>query len=232
VSACMSDISQYGSSATVLDYVVRHQIVEEQPKTVVDFGAGAGKDGTIVREALGRNVRVTAIDGFEATARMLAASGPYDDVRHMRIDDWIRADSGRYDLAIFGDVLEHLTPRQIHQTLRACTTRFKAVIVVCPLHDIFQESCYGNALEVHRSYITSDFFDRYRPVEKHIVVGSDWTIMNVLIRPGQQVSRWYRRWCGSLFHASMRLLQPIGLARPFVDLLKRYLKRYRWLLRD
>jgi hypothetical protein len=222
---------QHGSSETVLDYVVRRQIDRLQPKTVVDFGAGAGKNGRIVRETLGHEVRVTAIEGFERTAQMLTVDGPYDEVRQMLIEDWIGTDSGEYDLAIFGDVLEHLTPRQIHTTLRACATRFKAIIVVSPLHDIFQESWYGNPLEVHRSYITSDFFDRYGPAEKHVVVGREWTIMNVLIGPGSQVAPWYRRWSRSLFHALMRSLQPIGLARPFVNLLKRYLKRYGWLLR-
>jgi hypothetical protein len=221
-----------GSSETILDYVLSHQIVEARPATVVDFGAGGGKNGRIVREALGDDVRITAVEGFERTARMLAVGGPYDEVRPVLIEDWIRTDSGEYDLAIFGDVLEHLTPRQIHETLGACATRFKAMIVVSPLHDIFQESCYGNALEVHRSFITSGFFDRYDVVEKHIVIGREWTIMNVFIRPGSLAQPWYRSGARSVFFAAMRVLQPMGLAKPLVGFLKKYLKKYRWLLRD
>jgi hypothetical protein len=232
MSSIVDAKQELGSSETILDYVLRHQIVEAQPGTVVDFGAGGGKNGRIAREALGGGVRITAVEGFERTARMLAVDGPYDEVRPMLIEEWIRTDSGEYDLAIFGDVLEHLTPRQIHNTLRACATRFKAMVVVSPLHDIFQESCYGNDLEVHRSFITSGFFDKYDVVEKHIVVGREWTIMNVLIRPGSQAQPWYRNGSRSLFYAAMRVLQPIGLARPFVGFLKKYLKGYRWLLRD
>lgn len=222
---------QYGSSATVLDYVTRQQLAELQPETVVDFGAGGGKYAKIVRETLGVTVKVIAVEGFEKAARMLSASGSYDEVRHQLIEDWMTSSSEWYDLAIFGDVLEHLPPPMIHRVLRECVVRFKAIIVVCPLYDMFQESYYGNELEAHRSYITGGFFDRYRPAEKHIAVTREWTIMNVLIRPGWCRVPWYRGCSLWLFDLAMRILQPIGLARAFVNLLKRHVKPFRWILR-
>ena len=38
-----------GISATYLDYVIEDQLKRITPKTVVDFGAGAGKIGRLVR---------------------------------------------------------------------------------------------------------------------------------------------------------------------------------------
>ena len=136
-----------------------------------------------------------------------------------------------FDLIIFGDVLEHLRPREIHRVVNLCLRTFKKLIIVCPLHDIFQEDLFGNPLEVHRTYVTANFFDRYHPVEKHIVWGRRYTIMNVLIVPDAKIEPFYRRVSWWIFHRCMLLLQPVGLARPFVNLLKKTLIRFRWLLR-
>jgi hypothetical protein len=53
--------------------------------------------------------------------------------------------------------------------MRSAMEQFDHIIIVVPLHDIFQDDSYGNGLEIHWAYITHHFFDRYKPVEKHIV---------------------------------------------------------------
>ena len=47
-----SDMSQstelpYGTSASLCDYVLIHQLAEMQPSHIVDFGAGGGKNGRL-----------------------------------------------------------------------------------------------------------------------------------------------------------------------------------------
>jgi hypothetical protein len=223
---------QMGSSSSLCDYILKHQLEEIVPKEVVDFGAGAGKIGKIVKESLGLSCRIVAVEGYERAANWLVEQGCYDEVHYDLLQRWIDKDTQHYDLAIFGDVLEHLTPREIHQAIKRSLKKFDCIIIVCPLQDIFQNAWYENPLEVHRTYIVSHFFDRYKPIEKHIVRGDDWTIMNVRISSELKTNRFYRHYAWSAFHVLILLLQPLGLARFFVDFLKRYCNRYKWLLRD
>ncbi|MCI0591224.1 MAG: hypothetical protein L0Y67_06440 [Gammaproteobacteria bacterium] len=229
--AHQNTVEQYGSSTWLCDYIVEHQLRLLQPKEVVDFGAGGGKNGLLVRRALGNESKLIAVEGYEKSARMLAERGGYDRVDTGLLQDWVRSDAGRYSLAIFGDVLEHMTPRQIHDVMEKCFDKFDHVIVVVPLHDIFQDEAYGNPLEVHRAYITNGFFDRYKPIEKHIIASTEFTIMNLLIATRQVKHPLYRRFFRLVFHTLMLVLQPLGLARPFVEVLKRTMGGYKWLIR-
>jgi hypothetical protein len=197
----------------------------------VDFGAGGGKNGRLVRSVAGARCTLVAVEGFTPTARMLRERGIYDRVDTALIQDWLARNTGSYSLAIFGDVLEHLTPRQIHRSIRRCLMTFDQIIIVVPLHDIYQDSVYGNSLEIHRAYLTSGFFDRYKPVEKHIIETREYTMMNVLLSKDRRERRAYQRVARKAFHIAMLTLQPFGLARPFVDLLKRSAGRFKWLIR-
>lgn len=225
------DKEQAGASTWVCDYVVRQQLAALRPSEVVDFGAGAGKNGVIVRSVLGSGCKLIAVEGFERSANMLREQGIYDRVDASLLQEWLVRDSGRYSLAIFGDVIEHLTAREIHRVVAKCLERFTHVIIVVPLYDIFQDDAYGNPLEVHKAYITSGFFDRYKPVEKHIIESPQFTMMNLLLWVNRERKPLYRRILWGVFHTAMLILQPLGLARPTVDLLKRTAGRYKWLIR-
>ena len=228
-----SEEQQHGGSVKLCDFVLKHQLEELQPLQVVDFGAGGGKNGRIARRILQDSVKLIAVEGSEITTKMLSDEGPYDEVYNALIQDWVFKDSNIYDLAIFGDVLEHLKPKDIHTVIRQCLNKFKHIIVICPLHDIFQDDFYGNPLEVHQTYITSKFFDRYNCIEKHIVKGGKWTIMNVHILPVcESAEPIWRKLSWFIFHRAMLVLQPLGMARPFVKFLKRYFLKYKKLLRD
>jgi hypothetical protein len=223
---------QYGSSASSCDFILNHQLEELQPLQIVDFGAGGGKNGKIARKILQDRVSLVAVEGSEKTANMLSNEGPYDEVCNALIQDWVLKDSNMYDLAIFGDVLEHLKPKDIHAVIKRCHHKFRHLIVICPLHEIFQEDNYGNPLEVHQTYITSNFFDRYNCIEKHIIKRKEWTIMNVHILTACESKPILRKLSWLMFHRTMLILQPLGMARPFVNFLKRYFLKYKKLLRD
>lgn len=220
----------YGTSASSCDYILRSQLERLQPHSIVDFGAGGGKNGKIAKQHLSDNVKIFAVEGCKKTAEMLPSLGVYDQVYHALIGDWLHNDKCKYDLAIFGDVLEHLNPKQIHETLKICLERFKHIIIVCPLYDIFQEEAYNNPLEVHQTYIYPAYFDMFNYTEKHVVKGHEWTIMNIYIHTECELPPRLVRLSRSLFHVAMLLLQPVGLARPFVNLLKRYALKYKWLI--
>lgn len=227
----MTSAAQFGSSATLCDFALLNQLAKLKPRSVVDFGAGAGKNGKIVRQVLGADCEIVAVEGYEPAANSLRSHGVYNRVDYSLLQDWVDKDPGHYSVAIFGDVIEHLTPREIHKVLRGCLKKFDHIIVVVPLHDIFQDDSYGNELEVHKAYITAGFFDRYKPVEKHIVEGEEYTIMNLLITPSRPERSLAKRIVWKGFHYTMLVLQPIGLARPVVSLIKATLGPYAGKLR-
>lgn len=228
-----SSEQQHGTSAPLCDFILRNQLEELQPLQIIDFGAGGGKNGKIARQILQGKVRLVAVEGAEATTNMLSNDGPYDEVCNALIQDWVFKDSNMYDLAIFGDVLEHLKPNEIHAVIKQCHHKFRHIIIICPLHDIFQEDVHDNPLEVHQTYITSNFFDRYNCIEKHIKKGKAWTIMNIhILTACESAEPIWRKLSLLVFHRAMLILQPLGMARPFVNFLKRYFLKYKKLLRD
>lgn len=212
---------QYGSSAYYLDYVLEKQLLEIAPKRIVDFGAGAGKNGKIAKKMLGDSVHTVAVEGFQPTAEMLRSSGVYTEVCHDLIQNWLKNNPERYDLAIFGDVLEHLSVPEIRWVMRKCLRQFNNVIVIVPLCDIFQDEKYGNKLEIHKSYITESFFNRYNPEEKHIKVDRwYYTIMNVKINSDIQKELTLKQFGKRVLHFIIPVVQPLGLARPLVVLIR------------
>lgn len=221
---------QYGTSLSVCDYIVAHQLAENRPFSIVDFGAGAGKYGRLVRLVLGSDIQLTAVEGYPKTARMLQEQKIYNQVEAQLIQDWLATNSHQYDLAIFGDVIEHIPAKQIHQVIRSCLPNFKKILIVCPLHEIFQDEAYGNALEIHHTYLTETFFDSYEIIEKHLIRSGPWLMMNLLINTQRQKPSGLMRLAQKLFHLTMLILQPFGAARPLVQFLKKYLLRYKWIL--
>jgi hypothetical protein len=215
----MTSEAQLGSSATLCDYILQNQIGKLEPKSVVDFGAGGGKNGRIVRR-VNHDCNLIGVDGYEPAAKKLNEGDVYSSAQHLLIGDWFRKAGERHSVAIFGDVIEHLGPREIRNVMRQAVKRFDFIIIIVPLHDIFQDASYGNELEIHKTYVTENFFDRYRITEKHIVHGKEYTIMNVLINNRDVPKPLLKRVMFAGFHYLMLVTQPIGLARPCVNLLK------------
>ena len=127
----------YGFSSPECDYILRHQIGLIQPRSIVDFGAGAGKVGKIAREVLEKNYKIEAVEGNDKTAQMLVREGQYHKVSNNLIQDWIEANSDHHDLAVFGDVLEHLSTAEINRVMQKSIKIFDHIIIHVPLHEIF-----------------------------------------------------------------------------------------------
>ena len=99
-----------------------------------------------------------------------------------------------------------------------------------PLYDLFQDDAHGNSLEVHQTYITKGFFDKYNVIEKHVIKSHDITYMNIQIASEHISKRKLVSFSDYIFHRLMRLLQPIGLAKPLVIFLKRNFLKHKWLI--
>lgn len=232
----MTTSAQFGSSEYICDFALEDQLRKLNPDSVVDFGTGSGKYGNIVRRIVGKKCHLLGVEGWEPTVASLRESSVYDRVDLGLLQNWLEKDTGKYSVAIFGDVIEHLTPRQLRRCMKLAMQKFDHILIVAPLHDIFQDGAvYGgttevNELEKHKTYITEGFFDRYRPISRSVVEGEYYTIMNVHIHTRRPKKPLAIRAAWNAFHVAMLALQPIGLARPTVDFLKMTLGRYKRIM--
>ncbi len=229
-----SDDHRYGFSLPYCDETLIQQIRAISPETIVDFGAGAGKIAQITKNALHNGYRIIAVEGCPRTAAMLEEAGCYDVVYNDLIHEWLESNTSSYHLAIFGDVLEHLKPKEIHGVLSKCITVFDHILINVPLHDLSQTGeMFNNPLEEHRTYITIHYFDQYRPTEIHIVsgmgysyvdYGPGWSIMNVhIVCRGLKEQSRVQSSCYWLFHKTLKLLQPLSLSRSVSNVVHKHI---------
>jgi SAM-dependent methyltransferase len=150
-------------------------LVAEQPRSVLDVGAGYGKYGLLAREFGG----ATRVDAIDANPPKFAV---YDHVYlgDLRaIDTLLPADAPRYDLAMFIDVIEHLEKADARAFLAKLTNRAKRVLITTPWGFRRQE-IPGMPWETHRSgWYPWEFGREYRVVR--------WSVF-----PGHH-SKWLRR---------------------------------------
>jgi hypothetical protein len=174
---------QYGKSIDCLDKYVASQIIIIRPDTAVDFGAGGGKYGKMIRSIPEcKNCKIVAVEGYLPTVEHLKSLGIYDSVENILIQKWFDGKDQMYDVAIFGDVLEHLTAGEIRKVIGKALKCFKNIIICVPLRNILQDVIYGNELEVHKTYVVEDFFKPYFIREKHLVmVDRNYFKMNIWI---------------------------------------------------
>ncbi len=177
-----------GTSDDIVAGYVRDQIRAIGPKSVVDFGAGRGKMGMLCRDLAGSDVELTAVEGCPQTVALLERVNIYNNVKEGLLQDWIDDNTQQYDLAIFGDVLEHLTRKQSLHALSTMLQYASNIIVNIPLRNLHQDGHDDNPLEAHLAYFTEHCFDRRFIVrEKHVASPSlGYTKMNIWITGKKQ----------------------------------------------
>ncbi len=142
-------------------------LVREQPKTVLDVGAGFGKFGLLAREY----ADAARVDAVDANPPRFAV---YDQVYlgDLRaLDTLLPADAPRYDLALFIDVIEHLEKPDAWKALDALVLRARRVLVTTPWGFRPQE-IPGMPFETHRSgWLPWEFGKRYRVHRRSVFPG-------------------------------------------------------------
>ena len=135
------------------DAMAKQIVLALKPKSVLDVGVGAGKFGAIVRTCpSGSAVKLHGIEA-EASYKQKFASRwkAYNnigigDASKISID-WA---SERYDLVVFGDVLEHLWRSEAVDLVDFWAARSKVVLAIWPIG--YKQDASGDvASEVHRS---------------------------------------------------------------------------------
>jgi hypothetical protein len=222
-----SSVEKYGESSSQADWILENQILQLRPKSIVDFGAGGGKNSILARKLLGKSRHIIAIDGYEKAVEHLIKMNLCDKAECCLMEKWIENNEKMFDLAIFGDVIEHLNPKLITKVLRRTLQYFKYTIIVVPLHHIYQLEKYDNKLELHNSYITQNYFDDYPVKEKHIIFGQRWVIMNVLLTSSEAEPEIPFKNLRKVAHYPLIVLNYFCMAGPAVHFLKRVYLKYR-----
>lgn len=123
------------------------------PDSVLDVGVGAGKIGKIC-EAACPHCKVIGVEAHGPYADQFASQWEaYERVHIADIMAWSLANaSARFDLVVFGDVLEHMWLNDAMSLLRFWSARSKFMVAIWPSG--FQQDAHGGVLsEIHRCEI-------------------------------------------------------------------------------
>jgi len=134
---------------------VATQILQLQPKSVLDIGVGFGKWGSLSREYTDvwnqREVKdyETRIDGIEIFPNYRNPNWINYDEIHMGDAQQILPTLESYDLILFLAVLEHIEKAEALEFLDVCRSKCKTLIF--SYTNTAQGAAFGNANETHLS---------------------------------------------------------------------------------
>jgi cyclopropane fatty-acyl-phospholipid synthase-like methyltransferase len=121
------------------------------PSTVIDIGAGAGTYAKLMRPH--HEAHWTAIEAWFPYVTEFDLDDLYDqvtiaDVRHLGWNQQV------VDMAIAGDVLEHMTRTEASELIRWLKAIAKALLVSIPVLHLDQDAVNGNPFERHVDHWT------------------------------------------------------------------------------
>jgi len=145
---------------------VLYAVMELEPRTILDVGAGAGKWGVLCREYLrywkNRDVEVDGIEPHEAYR--CPAHDCYRVMSTLDVRD-VLGIVKNYDLVLMIDVIEHLPRDDGERLLGAVTGHY---IVTTPNYWSGQGVAFGNEYERHVSRWTLGDFTNARLIKDRV----------------------------------------------------------------
>jgi len=148
-------------SDDAFDIVVGRVVEKVAPNRCIDIGSGAGKYCRIVR-ALRPSAYIVAVEIEQDYISRFRLESFADEVRCMNADRLIyTAIDETYDLAIFGDSLEHMRKSRGMDLLEFLIYRTRFIIIVYP-ERYLQNSVNGYGSEAHLSIWTPADFAKFR----------------------------------------------------------------------
>lgn len=140
-------------SANTFDSILQDHVVKLNPKSILDVGAGSGKNGKLIRQTGYKN-KLECLEPTEEYVTQYALSNIYDTIHTKNIQEFVNTQyKFSYDLIIFGDVLEHLFRSQVIDYLDYFLYKSKWIIVLWP-NNMPQDDYGNNPYEIHKSNFT------------------------------------------------------------------------------
>jgi len=156
------------------------EIIQDiQPKSILDIGVGFGRWGMLSREFLELwNNRTNSIewkvkiDGVEVFDKNIEGwhNYFYNNIYNVDAYDYVMKTEDKYDLIIFGDVLEHFEKEKAIEIIKRCLEFGKYILINLPLGTSWkQDDLYNNIYEKHLSIWSLNDFKRF-PVSLKVVL--------------------------------------------------------------
>lgn len=140
-------------SGPEFENMLRSIVVSAAPLRVLDVGTGAGKIGALCKAALPACSVIGVEAHFDYSKQFADAWAKYERVHIDDASAWsLDHASARFDLVIFGDVLEHMWLEQAMGLLRFWSDRSKTVVAIWP-NGYAQDAHAGVLSEIHRCEI-------------------------------------------------------------------------------
>jgi trans-aconitate methyltransferase len=148
-------------SANSFDNILVDHINNLNPTSVIDIGTGSGKNGSLLR-ATGYKNKLEGIEPTESYRTEFKLDTIYDKIYPYNIKQFMDIEfSFKYDVAIFGDVLEHLFRSEAIDTLDYFLYKCNWIIVVWP-NNMPQDAYGNNPYEIHKSnFSLNDLTSRF-----------------------------------------------------------------------
>ena len=143
------------------------KIVELNPTTVLDVGAGQGVYLDLIRESLGNSVIVAAVEVWQPYIDQFSLEQRYDYLYPVDVRDLT---SFNFDLVILGDILEHMPEKDAIELWNKISKEAKYAIISIPIIHYHQEALNGNPYEVHveEDWSTSRVLEKFHSIIEHV----------------------------------------------------------------
>jgi SAM-dependent methyltransferase len=137
-------------SSNTFDDVLIDQVLRLKPDSILDIGAGAGKNAKLIKKYF-QNSKIDAIEPTIEYTEKFNLNEIYDNVFNMDLKTFILEKSKlKYDLIIIGDVLEHFFKSEALDYLDYLTYRSKWIICIWPT-GLLQNDAENNLYEIHKN---------------------------------------------------------------------------------
>lgn len=158
--------SSSAGRAEALEMIMR---IDPEPETILDVGAGAGQWLDLLLPWFPQ-AKYTAVEIFLPYIVRYRLRERYDEVQNCDISELRENYTASFDLAIFGDVLEHMSKPEAYEVVHGL--EWKHALLSIPLGYCPQEPTEENPYEEHVStWEPADVYANF-PV-KYSFVGDD-----------------------------------------------------------
>jgi 2-polyprenyl-3-methyl-5-hydroxy-6-metoxy-1,4-benzoquinol methylase len=145
---------------------VLERVLELNPRTIVDVGAGAGTYSQLLRPLLPDTI-FTAIEIYPKNISQYNLNSLYDHVLCMDVRD-VSTFGKETDLVIFGDVLEHMSRDDAMFVWNLARRDAKYGIISMPIIHYPQGEIDGN---IHETHVVDDWnnlkiFESFRDIKE------------------------------------------------------------------
>lgn len=140
-------------SANSFDHILQEHVIKLNPNTILDVGAGSGKNGKLIRQT-GYDKSLECLEPTPQYVTEFNLPSIYNKVHPYNISQFVdTVYKFQYDLVVFGDVLEHLFRSQVIDYLDYFLYKSKWIIVIWP-SNMPQDDYGNNPYEIHKSNFT------------------------------------------------------------------------------